>query len=193
MITQSDVCRCHADSKTFCGLIHKHGLALIQVYMSNRIHYKVWDEITYPLPNLKCTTVNVWEWWSDSSHTLWGVWLILNAGITVNPWQWKGVPVSHDDIIKWKHFLRYWPFVWGIHRSPVNLHKGQRLGALMFSLICAWLNGWVNNREAGDMRRYRTHYDVTAMNTHMILSRCQHIIARLQLFWMDQMDIPRFA
>ena len=26
----------------------------------------------------------------------------------------------HDDVIKWKRFPRYWPFVWGIHRSPVN-------------------------------------------------------------------------
>ena len=43
----------------------------------------------------------------------------------------------HDDVIKWKHFPRYWPFVWGIHRSPVNSpHKGQWHGALMFSLIC---------------------------------------------------------
>ena len=43
---------------------------------------------------------------------------------------------DHDDVIKWKHFPRYWPFVWGIHRSPVNSpHKGQRRGALMFSLI----------------------------------------------------------
>ena len=31
----------------------------------------------------------------------------------------------------------------------------------MFSLICVWVNGWVNNREAGDLRRYRAHYDVT--------------------------------
>ena len=38
---------------------------------------------------------------------------------------------------------------------------GQWRGALMFSLICAWINGWVNNREAGDLRRHRTHYDVT--------------------------------
>ena len=43
---------------------------------------------------------------------------------------------THDDVIKWKHFLRYWPFVRGIHRSPVNTpHKGQWRGALMFSLI----------------------------------------------------------
>ena len=73
-------------------------------------------------------------------------------------------PSNHDDVIKWKHFPRYWPFVRGIHRSPVNSpHKGQWRGALMFSLICVWINGWVNNRKAGDLRRYRSHYDVTVM------------------------------
>ena len=67
----------------------------------------------------------------------------------------------HDDVIKWKHFPRYWPVVRGIHRSPVNSpHKGQWRGASMFSLICTWKNRWVNNREAGDLRRYRAHYDV---------------------------------
>ena len=71
----------------------------------------------------------------------------------------------HDDVIKWKPFPRYWPFVRGIHRSPVNSpHKGQWRGALMFYLICVWINGWVNNREAGDLRRYRAHYDVTEMH-----------------------------
>ena len=44
---------------------------------------------------------------------------------------------NHDDVIKWRYFPRYWPFVRGIHRLPVNPHKGQRRGALMFSLICA--------------------------------------------------------
>ena len=45
---------------------------------------------------------------------------------------------AHDDGIKWKHFPRYLPFVWGIHRSPVNSpHKGQWREALMFSLIWA--------------------------------------------------------
>ena len=72
----------------------------------------------------------------------------------------------HDDVIKWKHFPRYWPFVRGIHRSPVNSpHTGQWRGALVFSLICAWINGWVNTREAGDLRRQRAHYDVTVMYT----------------------------
>ena len=72
---------------------------------------------------------------------------------------------AHDDVIKWKHFSRYWPFVRRIHRSPVNSpHKGQWRGALMFSLICAWINGWVNNGEAGDLRRHRAHYDVIVMS-----------------------------
>ena len=71
----------------------------------------------------------------------------------------------HDDVIKWKHLPRYWPFVRGIHRSPVNSpHKGQWRRALMFSLICVWINGWVNNREAGDLRRHRGHYDANVMS-----------------------------
>ena len=70
----------------------------------------------------------------------------------------------HDDVFKWKHFPRYWRFVRGTHRSPVNFpHKGQWRRALMFSLICARINGWVNNREAGDFRRHRAHYDVAVM------------------------------
>ena len=72
----------------------------------------------------------------------------------------------HDDVIKWKHFPRYWPFVRGIQRSPVNSpHKGQWRGALMFTLICARINGWVNNGEAGDLRRNRAHYDVIVIFT----------------------------
>ena len=82
----------------------------------------------------------------------------------------------HDDVIKWKHFPRYWPFVRGIHRSPVNSpHKGQWHGAWMFSLICVGINGWVNNREAGDLRHYRAHYDVSVMRT-MLLSHTDDLV-----------------
>ena len=90
----------------------------------------------------------------DSHHT-WTVRLKSNQCFTYTP---------HDDVIKWQHFPRYWPFVRGIQRSPVNSpHKDQWRGALMFSLICVWINGWVNNGEAGDLRRYRADYNVTAM------------------------------
>ena len=72
----------------------------------------------------------------------------------------------HDDVIKWKQFPRYCPFVLGIHLSPVNSpHKGQWREALMFSLIGARINSWVNNRGAGDLRRHPAHCDVIVMIT----------------------------
>ena len=60
-----------------------------------------------------------------------------------------------------KNFPRCWPFVQWIHRTPVNSHWR---GASMFSLIRAWINGWVKNGEAGDLGRHRAHYDVTIVN-----------------------------
>ena len=84
---------------------------------------------------------------------------------------------QHDDVIKWKPFPRYWPFVRGINRSPVNsLYKGQWRGAVMFSLICAWINGWVNNGEAGDLRRHRVLYDVTAMRQNLEIYAKSHLL-----------------
>ena len=85
----------------------------------------------------------------------------------------------YDDVTKWKHFPRYWDFVRGIHRWPVNSpHKGQWRGALMFLLICAWINGCANNREAGDLRRHRIHYDVIVMMEKMdsVSNICSHAI-----------------
>ena len=71
---------------------------------------------------------------------------------------------GHDDIITWKHFPHYWTFVQGIHWSPVNSpHKGQWCRALMFSLIWVWINAWVNNCKAGDLRYHHTHHDTTVM------------------------------
>ena len=74
----------------------------------------------------------------------------------------------HDDVIKLKHFPRNWPFVQGM--SPVSGEFPAQMpvicGALIFSLICVWINminGWVNIREAGDLRRHRAHYDVSVM------------------------------
>ena len=87
---------------------------------------------------------------------------LLNSSHKEKLWNFR--VCFHDDVIKWKHFPRNWPFVRGIHRSPVNSpQKGQWRGALMFILICARINGWVNTREAGDLRRYRPHYDVIVM------------------------------
>ena len=88
----------------------------------------------------------------------------------ISSWYHDIGTLFHDGVIKWKHFPRYWPFVRGIHRSPVNSpHKGQWRGALMLSLIYAWINDWVNNREAGDLRRQHGHYDVIVMHISGIL------------------------
>ena len=118
------------------------------------IEYDVWDEITYPFPNFNRVTVEVWLWINNLiPHMMMDVILIMHAGI------------EHDDVIKWNHFPRYWPFVRGIHRYPVNSpHKSQWRGALIFSLISALIKGWVNNGDAGDLGSYRAHYDVIVMS-----------------------------
>ena len=59
--------------------------------------------------------------------------------------------------------------------SPITSefpHKGQWRGALMFSLICPWINGWINNREAGDLRHHRAHNGITVMNVLFACHNC---------------------
>ena len=86
--------------------------------------------------------------WSPHHHTIYHVIIHL----------------LHCDIIQWKYFLHYWPFVRGIHQWTVNSpHKGQRCGSLMFFFINARTNDWVNNRNTGDLRCHRANYDVTVM------------------------------
>ena len=62
--------------------------------------------------------------------------------------------------------------------SPVTgefTAKSQWCGALVFSLICAWISRWVNTREAGDLRRHRAHYDVIVMNlTNSLFQTTDH-------------------
>ena len=78
-------------------------------------------------------------------------------------------------------FAWYWPFVPGIHRSPVNSpHKDQWRGALVFSLICAWIISWVNNREAGDLRRYLAHCDVSVSIYLVVYSLHHNVVPTLQ-------------
>ena len=72
--------------------------------------------------------------------------------------------IQRGDVIKWNPLLRYWPFVQGVHRSPMNFaNKGQWLRDLICSLICARTNGGINNRGDGDLRHHCAHHDVTVM------------------------------
>ena len=84
------------------------------------------------------------------------------------PWGPNGCNMDGGGIPRWRHqmetFSASLALYAGIHRLPVNFPPiGQWRGALKCSLICAWINGWVSNREADDSRRHRAHYDVTVM------------------------------
>ena len=80
----------------------------------------------------------------------------------------------HDDVIKWKHFRRYWPFVRGIHRLTVNSpHKDQWRGALMFTLICA-LNKQLSKQSRGwwfktPLRSLWRHCNVTWCSSFLFM------------------------
>ena len=109
--------------------------------------------------------------------------------------KWSFVPdlissqLVDDDVIKWKHFLRYWLYVRGIHRSLVNSsRKGQWRGALIFSLICVRKNGWVNNGEAGDLRRHQVHYDVILMYSWWAGHTCDRY-RLMSVLWMAMTDL----
>ena len=61
---------------------------------------------------------------------------------------------KHDDFIKWKQFLCYWPFV-----RELTSH----LWIPFAKVICTWTNGWVNNQDTGDLRCHHAHHNVTVM------------------------------
>ena len=68
--------------------------------------------------------------------------------------------------MKWKNFPRHWPLCGEFTGDRWIPHTN----ALMFSLICIWINGWVNNRVAGDLRRHLTHYDIIVMTCFFLFT-----------------------
>ena len=115
-----------------------------------------------------------WGMWLDSQ--CWSYYPAVSCNVVMSlqlvsrsgyRWSMKPKAKIHDDVIKWEHFLCYWPFVRWIHLLPMDSpHKGQWRGALMFSLICAWTKRWANNRDARALRRHRAHCDVTVMRSY---------------------------
>ena len=86
--------------------------------------------------------MNIWVW--DKELHNGSIW---NAVLS----HWS---THHDDVTKWRHFPRYWPFVRIINRSPLSS-----------PLICAWTNGWANTGDAGDFRGHHAQYSVTVMSS----------------------------
>ena len=82
----------------------------------------------------------------------------------------------------WRHQMETFPAFMApcAGNSPMNSpHKGQWHGASMLSLICAWTNDWVNDRQAGDLRRRRAHYDVNVMFYYLVpCGHCRMGISR---------------
>ena len=94
---------------------------------------------------------------------------------------------GHQQPSWWRHQMETFSALLAIcagnSPAPMNSpHKGQWCGALMFTLICARINGWANNREAGDLRRHRAHFDVIIMVT---VSRSPWLVRfqRLECFY----------
>ena len=100
-----------------------------------------------------CRFVTIWLWLGPKPFSL-----SLHAFLDI---AW--ILFLYDDVIKWKHFSALLAICVG--NSPVTAEfptqKGQWRGALIFSLISAWINCWENNREAGDLRRRHAPFDVT--------------------------------
>ena len=68
----------------------------------------------------------------------------------------------------WRHQMEIFSALLAIcaGNSPVPgdfPHKGQLRGALMFSLICVWINGWVNPYFPLPKRRRRWQYEKTLL------------------------------
>ena len=90
----------------------------------------------------------------------------------------------------WRHQMETFSVLLAIcaGNSPVPGEFPAR-GALVFSLICVWINGWVNNREAGDLRPHHVHYDVIVMGKRASGDegmRCLVFVRRAGLFWSQQ-------
>ena len=75
-------------------------------------------------------------------------------------------------------------------------HKVQWRGAEIFSLICTWINGWVNNRDAGDLRLHRAHHDVTVMGALETLYQWEHmflvILMAKTTYWLDNQAFDKY-
>ena len=133
-------------------LCHKRNVISGTLWYNRNTIHNIKNVVTSPFEH---SGALIWLFWAEQVNTT----IITVDGLT-SCVVWVSVD-THNGVIKWKHFPLNWPFARGIQRSPVNSpHKGQWRGVLMFSLICAWIHDWVNNREAGDLRCNNVLYDV---------------------------------
>ena len=121
----------------------------------------------------KMVHCGIWYWFIVGYGTgaLWDLWDWSISLTQIRLWMLNCTNTPYQKCIIspwWRHQMEIFSALLtlcaGNSPVPVNSpHKGQWLGALMFSLICAWIYDWVNDRETGDLRRHRGHYDVNVM------------------------------
>ena len=112
--------------------------------------------------SLNNTLFSLWHTTCKKYCVFWKCNGLCKLHFTCTTRHWKPV------LIWWRHQMETFTALLAIcaGNSPVNSpHKGQWRGALMFSLICTRINGWVNNGEASDLRRHCAHYDVTVLKS----------------------------
>ena len=85
------------------------------------------------------------------------MWCVRNSKLIVS------APVT-----RWRHQMETFSALLAIcaGNSPVTGEfPAQRSVTRSFDVFftCAWTNGWINNQDAGNLRRHRTHYYVTVM------------------------------
>ena len=133
----------------------------IQQPFIRKLHLKLCIKISHFVQGLMC-------WWPLRiviiSKYFTHIFMIIFESIFIQYTQ-RLVPQNPTDneVTWWRHQMETFSALLAIcaGNSP---HKGQWRRALMFSLICARRNSWVNNGEAGDLRRHLAHYDVTVMH-----------------------------
>ena len=137
--------------------------------------------IISPCPNLAIGFVDLCYTYNCGYMKCW-ITHIIRAGCVLLPANFHRVHccekttqliTTHDDVIKRKHFPRNWPLC-GEFTGPGEVSTQRPVTRSFDALICVWINGWVNNREAGDLRRQRGHYDVIVM-TELVDCRQLHL------------------
>ena len=129
--------------RVLCSLVHSHSIIHLNYWNLCRLGCAIMLSATLLAPTRyeavskhhAATNVTI------ITYILRRLWNIEEIGKFTE--KYANTVANHDDVINWKYFPRYRPFVRGIHRPPVNSpHKGQWRGALMFSLICTLINAW---------------------------------------------------
>ena len=127
------------------------------------------DIIPVDIKAPKCVAIPAKEWhglkFTRKYHIQWPGYECSHAPAKI-VWLKHTNSASYDDVIKWKHFPRYWPFVresTGHRWIPLTKASDAELRCFLWSAPQQMV--WVNNKDAGELWRNRSHYYVTVLNS----------------------------